>query len=111
MAKQVIILDMQGGRVRYALWATVPAGREAFYARTGATSAWTGASQAENDAIAAGTVTEFIDVLGSNGTNAQIRAALEARWADYQAEITARNLWSRYGSFWDGASWTAAGAN
>jgi hypothetical protein len=111
MAKRVIILDMQGGRVRYALWATVPAGREAFHARAGAVSQWTGASAEENAAIAAGQVVEFVDVLGSNGTNAQIRAALEARWTDYQAEITARNPWNRYGSFWDGTSWTAAGVS
>lgn len=111
MAKRIIILEHSGGRLRYALWAAVPAGREAFYARLGAVSAWTGASAPENAAIAAGQVAEFTDVLGKDGNAAALMAALEARWADYQAEITARNPWNRYGSFWDGTSWTVAGVS
>ena len=113
MAKQIIILDHLGpGRFRFALWAAVPAGRQVFYAQAGKVSAWTGASLVENQALALGQVAEFVDTTAfTPGTSlAQVQTGLQQQWQDFQAEISAANRWVRYGSFWDGTTWTAGGA-
>ena len=113
-AKLIIVLEknLQSGRFRAALWADVPVGRQAFYAVAGATSAWSGATAAEHAAIAAGQVAELvIDLPVSDGATAtQLRAELILRQATYQAEVTTRNPWIRYGTFFDGAAWTVGGA-
>ena len=114
MAKHVIILEELDTRsYRYALWADVPVARQAFYARPGAVSAWTGASAAENAALAAGAVTEHVDhfVVPEGTPIAQVRALLQTQWQGFQGRITADNPWVRYGTFWDGTTWTAGGVS
>lgn len=114
MAKKIIVLEKspESGLFRAALWADVPVGRQIHYAKPGAVSAWVGASLAENTAIANGQIAERVITLAvSDGaTNAQIRTALERGWTDYQAYITEFNPWFRYGSFYEGTTWTAGGA-
>jgi hypothetical protein len=112
--KNVIILERlrpasEAMSFRYALWADVPAARQEFFARSGG-SRFSGATAAENDAINTGQVAERIEDMSVDkaATVAQIKAALEARWNDFQAEIN-RNQWDVYGTFWNGTTWTNQG--
>ncbi len=121
-SKRIIILENQtqtqlGNEApkifRAAFWADVPAARQAFYMKTATPfSAWPGASAAELTAIQTGTVTERVLTvpIAFNVNLASAQTALQAIWTDYQAEITAANPWNRYGSFWDGTTWTLGGA-
>lgn len=118
-AKRVIVLEnkrnMQEGveaprRFSVALWADVPVARQPFYVTT-AVSAWSGASGPENADLQAGRVVERRTdvVLVPTATLADAQALLQALWQAYQDEITAANPWNRYGTFWDGATWTPGG--
>lgn len=115
MARQIIILERLNEpsdlSFRFVMWATVPAARVSGYANASATSAFTGATQAELDALKAGQVVELVDqAFFPAGTGlGVIQAALIARWTVYQAQVNAANKTSRYGTSWDGTSWTAAG--
>ena len=115
MAKQVIVLERFGEpsdmAFRFCMWATVPAGREPAYADPAATSAFKNITGPELQAIRDGQVVELVDEikLSAGTTLAQMRVAMLARFAEFQAQITARNPWVRYGSFHDGTSSTAGG--
>jgi hypothetical protein len=112
MAKQIVILDSPRANVyRYVLWATVPTARQVMYAQPGKVSAWKGASQAENDAIATGAVVEIQDEfeVAPGTTLASVRADLISLQTSFQAATTANNPWVRYGTFYDGSTWTNAG--
>ena len=112
MAKQIVILEkLDSDTYKYALWAAVPVARQSFYTKIGAVSEWKNASVAENTAIAAGQIVEKVETINvpAGSTLGQVQAFLQTRWTDYQALITANNPWVRYGSFWDGISWTAGG--
>ena len=116
MAKQIVILNQVPGAgvvFQYVLWAAVPAARQPFYANANAVSAWSGASSAENGAIAAGQVAELVQTQGwPSGTSlAIIQAALIASWTAWQNQVNGLNNWSRYGTFYDGTSWTAGGVS
>lgn len=120
MARRIIILDRIPMNRRlafnYVLWAAVPAERQAFYANANAKSAWPGASSQENADIAAGAVLERVGTYQDRTPNAtetlaDVRAALQTAWAAFQNEVTNLDVrWSRYGTSWDGTTWTAAGA-
>lgn len=120
MAKRIIILDRlpMNGRLafNYVLWAEVPLARQPFYTNAGAKSVWAGASVQENADIAAGIILERAGVYQdrtplATETIADVRAALQAAWAAFQNEVTNTDVrWSRYGTSWDGTTWTAAGA-
>lgn len=115
MAKQIIILERLNEpsdmTFRYALWATVPAARVSFYATATATTAFKNASSAELLSIQNGEVVERVEVFQApaGATISQIQLALRAAFTSFQAEISSRNPSVRYGTFWDGTSWTAAG--
>jgi hypothetical protein len=107
-----IILDRLSPRQwRYALWADVPAARQPFYARVGATSAWAGASGAQNTALAAGQIAERVNVLEvpAVATVADIKTELDRLATAYQTEITNTNPWVRYGTRSDGTTVTQTG--
>jgi hypothetical protein len=111
MAKQIIILERNDGApptFRVAYWLTVAASRQTYYAQTGAKSVWTGASQAENDAIAAGQIVEVVGTqeVAPGASMAVVQTQLEGIWTSKQAAFTASNVPNRYGSFWDGVTWT-----
>lgn len=120
MAKRVIILERlpMNGRLafRYAMWADVPSARQAFYADPNAKSVWTGATAEENAAIASGAVLEQVAEYQdrtslATETIADVRAALQAAWTAFQNQVTNADVkWSRYGTNWDGTTWTAGGA-
>lgn len=113
MAKQIIILDkLDNGRYRYALWATVPVARQAFYANASAKSIWKDAGASELTALQNGSVVEFSDVLAVDGlTIGQAETQLQAAFTAFQTAISNNNPWLRYGSFFDGTSWTAGGVS
>lgn len=121
-AKRVIILDRlldaetQAGegtsqQWRYMLWADVPLARQPFYAKPGITSEWKDASAADLTALQTGQVVERVAtaLIPRVATLPQVRTALETEWQIFQDRITAMNPWLRYGTFWDGATWTAGG--
>ena len=116
----IIILDRpepENQRVyRYVLWADVPVARQPFYAAlTGPTfaSAWKDALAADNTALQNGSVVEKVDTIQvpASATLAEIRSFLQARWTNFQASITSINPWQRYGTTWDGTTWTAGGVS
>ena len=116
----IIILDRSDPTnpnvYRYVFWADVPSARQPFYAALAgptAVSAWKDALAADNTALQNGSVVEKVDTIQvpSHATLAQIRVFLQDKWAEYQAAITARNPWQRYGTTWDGTTWTAGGVS
>lgn len=69
------------------------------------------ATAAELSALQAGQVIEHIDVFhAAVGTPlATIQAALIAAFNALQSKINAANPWVRYGTSWDGVTWTSVG--
>lgn len=112
MPKQIIVLEKtEAGRFKYAFWAQVPPGRQSFYAGRQTESVWKGASAQENTDIANGVVVEKVDELALDGlTIQQAQTALVSLFSEFQSKINSFNPWNRYGSYYDGTSWTAGGA-
>jgi hypothetical protein len=111
-AKRIIILEQQDAQTyRYAMWADVPAARQPFFANASAKSAWSGALTADNTALQNGSVAEQVATfqVPAGEALATTLARLTSLWNNYQNGITNNNLWVRYGSFWDGTTWTNAG--
>lgn len=114
MARKIIILESHPpgtGEIafRYALWANVPAARQTRYANPDLETQVEDATAGEIAALRTGAVVERVgEARWNNGTTvAQIQAALVNEFNRYQAKITAANPWQRYGTSWDGSSWTA----
>lgn len=108
---RVIILEKRGDKLHYAMWADVPAARQPFYADASKVSVWKDALPADNAALQSGAVTERIastDFEAGAGP-ARIKQELETLAGRFQAEVNAYNPWSRYGTAWDGATWTNGG--
>jgi hypothetical protein len=114
--KQVVILDrfvtQDGPGWRVALWAAVPAAKQTFWNGFQTTSAWKGASAAENTAISTGTVREkvYTFVPPAAWTLAQMEAKVINDFNDWQTAVNADLAYGRYGTFYDGVSWTTGGA-
>lgn len=115
MPRKIVILERQGMpsdvNYRVAYWLDVPAARQAFYANATAASVVVGATADELAAIRTGAVVEVVETLArQSGTSiTSIRAAARTRWDDLQSELVARNPYDRYGTTYDGTSWTAGG--
>jgi len=121
--KQIIILekmeDAGAARLRYrvAFWCAVPVPFQPFYAKPNFVSAWKtisglgGPIQAEVDALRAGSVVEIVQPYDVDGnlTLAQVKADLQAVFTALQAQVTARDPWDRYATFFDGTTWTNGG--
>lgn len=116
VTKRVIVLDAVNGDTvvafRYVMWADVPAARQAFYANATKISAYKDISADDLAAIRTGAVAEELGTLkmDTGKTLAQARTDLQAMWTAFQDRITNANPWNRYGTYWDGTSWTAQGA-
>jgi hypothetical protein len=112
MARQIIILEQPGlpSDLRYnvAFWLAVPATRQAYYADPAFKSAVVGITGPELTALQSGQVLERIEEVSyTKGTGmAAITADLERRYTELQGFLTAQNPFNRYGSFWDGTTWT-----
>lgn len=116
--RQIIILDRAGwpsdDAYRVAFWLTVPVARRPFYADAAFVSQAEGDAApdvTELEALRTGAVVERVETVYMRaGTSAAQRAArLQALWQKHQGEVDARNDWDRYGTFWDGTSWTVRG--
>jgi hypothetical protein len=96
---------------RYVLWADVPAARQRFYADPNAQSAYLDATADDLAALRSGAVVEKVSTYTwqVGATLAQITAQLRAELDAFQDQITNLNLWDRYGTVWDGNSWTQKG--
>ena len=108
---KIIILDKTGDKLNVAMWADVPVERQPFYADPAKTSAWKDALAADNTALQTGAVVELLrhfDFPGGENL-AGVKSELVAAWNGFQAKVTASNPWRRYGTVWDGASWTNGG--
>ena len=110
MAKQIIVLEStQKNRLRAAFWLSVPVTRQSFYSTSA--SAFKNATAGELTALSTGAVTEQVGEFVVDGLTAnQIRTLLAADFTRRQNEVNAYNPWSRYGTAWDGTTWTNAGA-
>jgi hypothetical protein len=101
--------------ISFVMRADVPAARQAFYADAAKTSAYKGILAADLTALRAGQVIEKTDSFGYGGmTLAQIKTALIAKQAAFQADVTADaeyNPFKFYGSRWDKTAWTAGGVS
>lgn len=113
MARKIIILESNPvlpGEItfRFAMWADVPVTRQARYANPALTSDVNGATASELDAIRSGAVVERIEEgRWPKGTTVpQVQAELIKRFQAFQADVSTDNRWARYGTSWDGASWT-----
>ena len=99
--------------VRFAMWADVPAARQAFYADANKKSAWTGANASDLTALQNGSVLERVETLtmDSAATVPNIKASLQSRYTIFQDEVTNTDkAYQFYGTTWDGTTWVAAGA-
>lgn len=117
MAKQIIILERvhepSDMTFRVAFWAAVPVARQAHYADPAATSEYEDASAAELTVLQVGQGIERVEtiVFPIGATLAQIKTKLEGRWQTIQDAVNARNPWVKYGTTWDGTTWTAGGVS
>ena|SRR6516165_9068191 len=107
----VIILDQtaeDNNTYHVVLWADVPVARQSRYANPGATSAWSGATAADNTNLQTGIMVESVVTqrIQAGSTLPQIENFLQNLWQQYQNSINSTNLWQRYGSTWDGTTWT-----
>ena len=113
MAKRIIILDRvnipSDMDFNYVLWVDVPASRQEFYANPNAKSLFKQASAAELTAIQSGAIVEMQGILRSvaGQTIAQIQTQLIAAFNAFQTHVTNDNSFVRYGTYWDGTSWTS----
>lgn len=106
---RIIVLDRDNDNTyNFLMWADVPAARQSHYANASAVSAWSGAQAADNTALQNGSVVELktSQRIPTGASLAAIQAFLAAKWTDYQAQINSYNPWQRYGTTWDGTTWT-----
>lgn len=119
MARKIIVLDQPGLpsdlTYRVAFWLTVPASRQPYQAvlNAGTRSQVIGPAAptaAELNDFATGAVIEqVVTVPFVPGTPlATILAQLQSLYnaAQAQSDSAAFNQWNRYGSSWDGTTWT-----
>lgn len=117
MAKKIIVLKTGspwvGQRsITYAMWATVPAGREGKYAQPSSwISAFDGADAAELSDLRSGVLVERVDTTNvpSNAPIATIKSILIDAFNSFQTQITNESTYQFYGTFWDGTTWTNGG--
>lgn len=113
MARKIIQLELLQPPSDYKVvfWLDVPAARQFFYANPSAVSAVKNATADELAAIRSGAIVEeVIEVeAGSRpggATEAQVAAALAARFNARQTRLNNSPVLARYGTFWDGSNWT-----
>jgi hypothetical protein len=111
--RRVIILEREeNGRVRFALWADVPAARQPFYASTGNVSAFKNASSTQLDDLRAGRMAEEVGVVSIDGTVAETATHLESIWTRYQTQVNTFNPWARYGTYLNSTgTWVSTGVS
>lgn len=117
MAKKIIILNRtdipSDLNFNVCFWADVPAARQPFYANPTATSQYKEATAGELSALQSGAVVEKVQKFNfAAGTPiATIQSTLISAFNQYQDFINGYNEWNRYGTSWDGSTWSAGGVN
>ena len=112
MARQIIIQERinipSDFSFRYVFWASIPATRQSFNVNALATSTVKDATAAEILAIQNGQIIEQQNTANyiSGTPIASIQADLIAKFNAFQAQVTAQNPWTFYGTSWDGTTWT-----
>jgi hypothetical protein len=115
MARQIIILERntRGSNIEFraAFWLAVPTLRQPLYANASAKSQVLDGSvtAGELTAIQNGSVVEQVDTFQypSGNTLASIEADLQAQFTQRQADFNADSArFQRYGSSFDGTTWT-----
>lgn len=97
---------------RVVLWADVPAPRQRYYAKPATwNSAYRDASPSELADLRAGVLTEAVELIEVDTADqtaafATARAEAELLLSRFQTATTNRNVWNRYGTTFDGVSWT-----
>ena len=115
MAKKIIILERTDEPSDYnfnvLFWLNVPAARQRFFANPAATSMYKDATPEEIVAIQSGQVSEAVRRFSypAGTTIATIIADLQTKYNASQALLNSRNAWVRYGTYWDGSTWTQQG--
>jgi hypothetical protein len=107
----IIVLQQTAGDpngFELLFWADVPSARQTYYANSNAKSAWAQATTTDNQNLQNGSVVEqATSAHYVPGTPlVQIEQEMQQRWQVFQNNITNNNPWIRYGSTWDGATWT-----
>src|SRR5262245_59089965 len=112
MARKIIILralNDVGPDVgyRYALWADVPAARQARYANAAFVSEVKSATAGEITALTSGAVTEKVDEARwpAGTTVPQVQTFLQNQFNTFQAFVNVANPWQRTDTAWDGTTW------
>jgi hypothetical protein len=113
MARKIIQLELTQPPADYKVvfWLDVPAPRQFFYANPAATSAVKNASAGELAAIQSGAVVEEVVEIAAGGrpggpSEAVVAAAVVSQYNARQAALSASIALARYGTYWDGTSWT-----
>lgn len=112
MASKIIILERtdipSDLNFNVLFWADVPAARQSFYANPTATSQNKQATAGELSALQSGAIVEKVQKFNflAGTPIATIQAALIDAFNTYQTYINTYNPWVRYGTKWDGTTWT-----
>ena len=108
---RIIVLDHDDRNFNYLVWAAVPTARQPFYADANKVSAWKGALAADNADLQMGRITETAHSISmpEGAKYEQVLAEMVSVANLFQTKITDFNPWDRYGTTWDGTSWTAGG--
>lgn len=116
MPRKIIALEQTAAPSDYKVvfWLDVAAARRFFYANPSATSVVKDATQAELDAIRSGAIVEEVVVAEAGGraggkTDAQAATGLIALYNARQSALATSPILQKYGTFWDGTSWTVKG--
>jgi hypothetical protein len=113
VAKQIIVLTKHAELAQYrvAYWIPVPVARQPFYVAPTKTSEWKGASALENQDLQTGAVVEIVETISvpEGASLAEMQAIVQDRYNILATEIDAKNQWGRYGTYYDGVTWTAGG--
>lgn len=115
MAKQIIVLERLDEpsdlNFNVAFWLVVPGTRTAFYADATKTSLYKDISAQELSDLRAGLFTEKVQKVSylSGQPLAFIRNDLQVKFTNLQNELNNQNPFVRYGTYFDGNSWTTGG--
>lgn len=113
--RQVIVLERTAVSpkiaYRIAFWLPVASARQFIFANPGKTSQVKDISQSELTSLRAGEFVEVVDErdVPPGSSLAQVQSALESIWNAMHTEFDNRTTWDRYGSNWNGTSWTMLG--
>jgi len=113
MSKKIIVLEkLPANQFLVCFWVAVPSPRISYHENASATSAYKGATAEELGALRDGSVVERTETVTvpPSATMADMQTQLEAMWQMFQTAISNEVTYLRYGTNWDGTTWTLAGA-